>query len=212
LNEQDAIGLALLFAYVNRHMPAVEFLLDRDGNWDMTGVNNGTALHRAAWDGDIEMMQRLVSRGADHRNRDNPFNSTPLSWAAHNREAGAFDWLRKHCAIDLHDAVCFDLRDHVEARLREDPESINNRIDQWELPQCTPLHWAAWTWVEDVAGTHEHDAMARETLVRLLLDYGADPNIVAGDGSTPLDIAIAARASGITALLERHGARRAADL
>ena len=50
------IGLALLFAYVNGRTGAVDFLLEKDGNWNMTGVNNGTALHRAAWEGDLAMV------------------------------------------------------------------------------------------------------------------------------------------------------------
>jgi ankyrin repeat protein len=212
LSERDAIGLALLFAYVNRHRDAVDFLLEKDGNWNMTGVNNGAVLHRAAWDGDLAMVERLVAKGADMTNRDNPFHSTPLSWAQHNKQDAVFNWMRIHCAIDLHDAVCFDLRELVEARLREDPASINNRIDQWEIPQCTPLHWAAWTHIEDVDGTHSLDAAKREELVKLLLSRGADPNIVAGNGMTPLDIARASDAPRIAVRLEEHGGRRGADL
>jgi len=212
MSTRDAIGLALLFAYVREQRDAVDFLLEKDGNWNMTGVNNGTALHRAAWDGDLAMVQRLVAKGADISNRDNPFNSTPLSWAQHNRQQEVFDWMRAHCPIDLHDAVCFDLREHVSARLREDPASINKQLDHWEVPQCTPLHWAAWTHVEDVDGMHSHDESQRKELVQLLLDQGADPNIVAGSGLTALDIAHEAGASSIAALLEWHGAKRAADL
>src|SRR5262245_9015469 len=212
MSERDAIGLALLFAYVREQREAVDFLLEKDGNWNMTGVNNGTAMHRAAWGGDLAMVQRLVAKGADSSNRNNPFNSTPLSWAQHNKQQAVFDWMRAHCPIDLHEAVCFDLREHVVARLREDPASINKQIDQWEIPQCTPLHWAAWTHVEDVEGMHSHDESQRKELVQLLLDHGGDPNIVAGNGMTALDIALAAEAPAIAALLERHGAKRAADL
>ena len=75
---RDAVGLALLYAYVREQRDAVDFLLEKDGNWNMIGVNNGAALHRAAFAGDLDMVRRLVERGADTSNRDNPFNSTPL--------------------------------------------------------------------------------------------------------------------------------------
>ena len=213
VTERDAIGLAALFAYVNRRSDAVDFLLEKDGNWDMIGVNNGALLHRAAWAGDLPMVQRLVAKGADISNRDNPFTSTPLSWAQHNKQAHVFDWMRSHCRIDLHEAVGFDLREHVEARLREDPSSVNMRRDHWDIPQCTPLHWAAWTGYEDVDGWRSHDLAQREELVSLLLDKGADPNVVSGNGYTPLDVADAAPGgAAIVALLEQRGGKRAKDL
>jgi ankyrin repeat protein len=212
MTERDAIGLAMLFAYVRHQAEAVDFLLEKEGNWNMIGVNNGTALHRAAWQGDLRMVQRLVAKGADMSNRNNPFNSTPLSWAQHNKQVAVFQWMRTHCRIDLHDAVSFDLREHVEARLREDPSSVNKRLDHWDIPQGAPLHWAAWLHLHDVDGMHSDDPSTREELVRLLLDNGADPNIVAGNGLTALDVADGAGAAGIAALLEQHGAKRAADL
>jgi ankyrin repeat protein len=212
LNDRDAVGLALLFAYVARHNEVVDFLLEKDGNWNMTGVNNGAILHRAAWAGDLAMVQRLVARGADMSNRDNPFNSTPLSWAQHNKQHEVFEWLRTHCPIDLHEAVGMNLHDHVVARLREDPAAVNRRIDMWETLQSTPLYWAAWTKIQDVDGEHSWDEASRLELVRLLLDHGADPNIVAGDGYTALDVAITAGAKRIAAFLVSRGGKRASEL
>jgi len=111
MTARDAIGLAMLYAYVREQREAVDFLLEKDGNWDMIGVNNGAALHRAAFSGDREMVQRLVAKGADMGNRNNPFNSTPLGWADHNTQGEIVQWMRTHCTIDLHDAVSFDFRE-----------------------------------------------------------------------------------------------------
>jgi len=212
MSARDAIGLAMLYAYVAGRREAVDFLLEKDGNWNMTGVNNGTAMHRAAWDGDLDMVKRLIARGADLYNRDNPWNSTPLSWAQHNRQFEVFDWMRANTRVDLHEAVGFGLLEHVEARLREDPSSVNRQVDHWEVPRSTPLHWAAWPSVNDIEGTIVHDVDERLRLVTLLLDAGADPNLVAGDGSTALDFALAGKADRVAALLRSRGAKRASEL
>jgi ankyrin repeat protein len=196
LTDRDAIGLALLYAYVRKQAEAVDFLLERDGNWNMTGVNNGTALHRAAWAGDLAMVQRLVAKGADINNRDNPFHGTPMGWAHANNQQPVVEWIQKHCAVDIHDAVAFDLLDHVEARLEEDPATVHRRIDDY-VRQGTPLHVAArWNGVQ--AAT-------------LLLDHGASRDVFDANGNTPLDIADAYGSADVGALLHERGGRRAAD-
>ena len=139
----EAVGLALLFAYVNRQPHVVDALFERDGDWNATGVLNGTALHRAAWSGDLAMVQRLIVRGADPSNRDNPFTATAFGWAVHNRQTAVADWLRTKGLVDLHDAVAHDLTADAEARLRDDPDAANRRRDHWNIPAGTPLHWAA---------------------------------------------------------------------
>ena len=196
MTARDAVGLALLYAYVREQRAVVDFLLEKDGNWDMVGVNNGAVLHRAAFAGDLEMLQRLLARGASTVNRDNPFHSTPLGWADHNNQAEVVRWMRAHCAIDLHDAASFDFREHITARLREDPEAVNRRIDHWDIPQATALHWAA--------------AMGHEEAAALLLEAGAEANIIAGNGMTPLDVADANGAAGVAAMLEQRGGTRTA--
>ncbi len=193
LSNRDAIGLAALFAYVRGQREAVAFLLEKDGNWNMTGVNNGAMLHRAAVAGDLPMVKQLVAKGADTSNRDNPFAATPLSWADHEKQTATFDWLRHNSSVDLHDAVGFGLTEHVHARLRESPASINEQRDQWQLAQATPLHVAA--------------MMDRADLAALLLDAGADPSLLAGNGLTPLDVAEQSNAKATAALLRARGRR-----
>ena len=197
LTPRDAIGLALLYAYVRNQREAVDFLIGTDGNWNITGVGNGTALHRAAFAGDLEMVQKLVGRGADVNNRDNPFRATPLGWASYNNRAHVVEWLQRHAPIDLHDAVAFDLRDRVTSLLREDRASVNRRVDHGDIPQATPLHAAArWNRVEIAA---------------MLYANGGHRDALAGNGMTPLDVADANGSAAMVKFLEERGARRAAD-
>ena len=89
------------------------------------------------------MVERLMARGADPSNRDNPFAATAFGWAVHNRQTAVAGWLRARGLVDLHDAVAHDLTDDAEARLRDDPDAANRRRDHWNIPAGTPLHWAA---------------------------------------------------------------------
>ena len=197
MDDRDAVGLAALYAYV-RHQPAVvDYLLEKTGNWDMIGVNNGTLLHRAAWAGDLPMVQRLVALGADINNRNNPYRGTPMDWAWHNNQREAVQWIQDHCAVDLHNAVAYDLREQVAARLREDPASVNGRLDDGDIALGTPLHSAA--------------RLNRVEIAALLCDRGAYRDALAGDGTTPLDVAEAHGSAGVAALLDERGARRAGD-
>src|SRR5207237_1270021 len=99
---------------------------------------------------------------------------------------------------DLHDAVSFDLRAQAAARLHEDPQCVDRFVDHWNLPHATPLHHAA--------------RLNREALATLLLDRGAQPSLLAGDGRTALDLADESGAVEIARQIQAHGGVRAADL
>jgi ankyrin repeat protein len=176
----------------------VEFLLTKDGNWNMVGVNNGTMMHRAAWDGDLPTIERLVAKGADVNDRNNPFVATPIGWAHYNHQMAVVQWMIAHCALDIHEAVCFDLREQVDTRLREQPDAVNKRIDHLTIPSATPLHCAA-----------RYDCAE---LAELLIQRGAKPNSLAGNGQTPLDTANAGNGARVASVLIRHGGKTAATL
>ncbi|MGA5534822.1 ankyrin repeat domain-containing protein [Mycolicibacterium nivoides] len=55
-----------------------------------------TALHQAAWAGDLELIRRLLDAGADTAMTDRRFGSTPLAWAEHAYQTEAADLLRRH--------------------------------------------------------------------------------------------------------------------
>ena len=105
LPPREAVGLALLFAYVNRQQPhVVDVLLERDGvERDRRGLRHRAAPRRVV--GTSAMAQRLIARGAILSNRYNPFTATAFGWAIDSRQTAVADWLRAKGLVDLHDAV-----------------------------------------------------------------------------------------------------------
>lgn len=65
------------------HCALVRWLLERGGNVNARSMigSGGTALHSAAWNGDLDMVRLLVEAGADLQARDREHDNTPLGWA-----------------------------------------------------------------------------------------------------------------------------------
>lgn len=61
---------------------------------DARDENGATALHHAAWDGDLELIGRLLDAGADPTVTDARFDATPLGWAEHAYQTEAAELLR----------------------------------------------------------------------------------------------------------------------
>jgi ankyrin repeat protein len=65
------------------HHGLVRWLLDQGGNAGAraSGGSRQTALHAAAWNGDLAMATLLVAAGADPTARDQQYDATPRGWA-----------------------------------------------------------------------------------------------------------------------------------
>jgi ankyrin repeat protein len=65
------------------HYSVVEWLLAHGANVNARSdaESRHTALHSAAWNGDLEMVKLLVTAGADRHGRDAQYDSTPRGWA-----------------------------------------------------------------------------------------------------------------------------------
>jgi len=65
------------------HRAMVEWLLAHGANVNARSdaESRHTALHSAAWNGDLEMVKRLVAAGADRTARDAQYDGTPQGWA-----------------------------------------------------------------------------------------------------------------------------------
>lgn len=65
------------------HHALVEWLLAHGGNANARAEaqSRHTALHSAAWNGDLPMVRILLAAGADPSARDEQYDATPLGWA-----------------------------------------------------------------------------------------------------------------------------------
>ena len=187
---RDAVGLALLYAYVREQRDAVDFLLEKD-NWNMIGVNNGAALHRAAFAGDLDMVRRLVERGAD---LEQPRQPIQLDATRMGRTQPPI-WLCSGCGRIAPSTCTMPPRSIFTSTSRHDSRRIRHPSTcAWTtgiFRRPRRWHWAA---------SMGHGRRG------LLLDHGADVNIVAGNGMTPLDVADANGSSEVVALLVARGA------
>ncbi len=61
--------------------------------FDVNVIRRTSALHRAAYAGDLEMAKLLLELGADPGGRDTEFDATPLGWAQHNQQHEVAEYL-----------------------------------------------------------------------------------------------------------------------
>ncbi|MGV3719530.1 MAG: ankyrin repeat domain-containing protein, partial [Actinomycetota bacterium] len=92
-----AMELALVFAAMCNQRGAVEALLDAGVDINATPPGShvtATALHTAAWQGHLGMVQLLLDRGADPTIEDGRHHSSAAGWAQHAGHAAVAAALR----------------------------------------------------------------------------------------------------------------------
>jgi len=170
----------------------VKLLLGRGAKVDAPAMEGMQPLHVAAGSCCHEVAELLIEHGAQvDAGGDEDRRMCPLHWAAMKRCADVAKVLLAHGA----------------------------RVDVVHKGGWQPLHWAAANDARDVAGllvaqgaqldeasgddgrTPLHQAVrhGHERMVRALLEHGADPMAVDGQGKTPRDIC---RYADIQAILE----------
>jgi len=79
----DDVQTAFALAVINGHVEAARVALDAgaDVNAFLPVHSHSTALHQAANDDDVALIELLLSRGARKDVRDTLWDSTPLGWA-----------------------------------------------------------------------------------------------------------------------------------
>jgi ankyrin repeat protein len=80
---------------------AVRLMLANGWPADARDAAGVTALHRAAWHGNVEMIRELLAHGARLDAVDDVYHATPIQWGGHARESGEQEGGNYAAAFDL---------------------------------------------------------------------------------------------------------------
>lgn len=116
------------------------------------GAGGYTALHEAAFHGNIDAIRVLLKHGAHPRARDGKYCGTPAGWARYAGHAAAADLILE-ADVDIFDAIDADRGDVVARIVDRDPGALDRPfhaytscgprdVQWWPEPACTPFQWA----------------------------------------------------------------------
>jgi ankyrin repeat protein len=226
--EQAALHLAAERASTS----VVRLLLAKGANANAKSRDGQTALHRAAWGGSRDVVKLLCKSGADPFARDS-FNNKPWQVAAEKGHESIVETLLEE-EESIKDELISQKKGLIFASQKGYTAIANALLNKGAEPTVTdqegltPLHWAAkrgdHAMVEllirkegpikilDIQDNHQRTPLClavlegRATVVRILLEKGADPNIPGEKGRTVLHIAAAEGNGEILQILDNHNA------
>jgi ankyrin repeat protein len=129
-----------------------------------------TALHAAAWSGNLAAVEILLQHGANPQIRESRYGSTPAGWAHYARKQKVFDRLMA-ADVDIFDAIEFDRPDRIPDILQRDPAALHRPFGGYVFPGSAPPPWRPASNVTPLAfATACHKAQS----VRVLVAHGAE--------------------------------------
>jgi ankyrin repeat protein len=189
VNAADADGEApLVRAVAGRHSDLARLLLQRGAVLPAAPRGTPSLLHRAAEQGDLATVRVLLEHGGDIE-APLPNGLRLTEYAVDSDQMALLDLLLAHGA-QAEDLVVRALRQGkagILADLLARGASVEARIDDQPL-----IEWAV--------------RNASPGLVGVLLDHGADPDLVGREGQSLLALAVALDRPEVVAALADHGA------
>jgi uncharacterized protein len=167
----------LIFAARHGHLDTVRALVDAGADVNQTNSDGWTALLAATQNRYYRVGEYLLEHGADP-NIDNAGGWTPLYIATDNRNIEGGDYPVRYPDMDHLDYIrtLLDAGADPNLRMRSTTETRTVFTQQWLF--------------EDGATPFLRAAQSGDlTLMKLLLEYGADPDIPTLQGITPLMVA-----------------------
>jgi ankyrin repeat protein len=155
-----------------------------------------TPLHAAAFHGNVSAGSVLLKHGANVRVREEKYHGTPAGWANYAGHTEVRNVILRE-PVDIMEAVEYGLTQRVQTILQEDPGALNRPFRNYPL---YPLYAEGWYTPLAFAVTQN-----QPTIVRFLLDGGADAEIRSPEGWTLHEIASQKGHEVVAEMLKTHG-------
>lgn len=176
LSVRDSTGRSLLHHCCN--VDVARLLIDRGVSPDALDSKQATPLHRAAFNGNVELTDFLLSIGANPNSRDGRGRTAlyELFNGVEFRVRASFKFGEEQFLKTANILLARGADPNIPTSHSQ--EGRNNKLLPVRSSRKgdTPLHLAAWA--------------GEPALVRVLLDNGADPSLRNDFGVTPLQIAV----------------------
>ena len=169
-----------------------------DPKTSIDSTSGYTPLHAAAWHGNLSAIEVLMRHGADVRAREEKYHGTPAGWADYAGHLQARDLILRG-AIDIIEAIQYDMPQRVTAVLEEDPGVLNRSFGDYGL-----FPWDAEVWHTPLAYAVTR---GRAEIVRLLIERGAALTLRSPAGETLSEIAERAGHREVVSILDRAARR-----
>lgn len=167
-----------------------------DPKTSVDGTYGYTPLHVAGFRGNVEAATVLLKHGADVAAREDKYCGTPAGWANYAGHTDVRDLILTG-AIDLFEAIDFDLIDRIPGILDRDPEALDRPFGHYVTGRPNAQQWWPDAWCTPLAVAVLKNKVA---IARVLIERGADLAVRDPDGRALRDLAHAPGREGVAAL------------
>lgn len=184
----------LLDAAIENNLAAVQHLVAQGANINYTEPGGNCAVFTAAWEGNITALELYYSLGAIINIKG---DNNPMCNAAYNGQTAAVKWLLEKGADPnfiftgtgenaLHYTICKTSEPAERAEIVRLLLQAGTDVHQKTTRGAETLCFMRDAFLKAETPLHRAAAYGNETVVRLLLDAGADPSVKDANGDTPM--------------------------
>lgn len=189
----ESLDQQLLHAAIQSDLATVEKLVSQGANINYKDKWGNTAIFSAAWNGDIKALELFCSLGAN----TDLGEANLLCNAAFNGQVESVKWLiqkgedpnytlKEAGENALHYTISQTSKMHERTEIVRILVESGTEVNKKTIPGKVTLCFMRDAFVKGEAPLHRAAAYGDETMIKILLEAGADPSMKDANGDTPI--------------------------